>query len=249
MKLILTILSLTAFLNSYGQSQYFVKDAGSKDPLPFVKVKPDVGNPFLADIDGIIELAAGATQIELKLGGYRDTLVVLNQVTEQTIHMTPLVKDIQEVTVVAGENPAHRIINLAIENRKKNNPMENDAFRYDSYSKFIFTADQEELAAIPDTTTDSTSIKIRQFFNEQHLFMLESASTRTFIPPSRDKEEITAYKVSGFSDPMFSTFANEMQSFSFYENQFNLMGKTYINPIAFGGTKRYLFIFEDAKWC
>jgi hypothetical protein len=65
------------------------------------------------------------------------------------------------------------------------------------------------------------------------------------MPPSRDKEEITAYKVSGFTDPAFSTFANEMQSFSFYENQFQLLGKTYINPIAFGGTKRYLFILED----
>jgi hypothetical protein len=44
---------------------------------------------------------------------------------------------------------------------------------------------------------------------------------------------------------MFSTFANEMQSFSFYENQVQLLGKYYINPIALGGTRRYLFIIED----
>ena len=245
MRSFLTTLFILLLSNLNAQTRYFVKDADSKDALPFVKVKPDVGNPFLADIDGVIDLQTGATRINLKLSGYRDTLILLKDAVDQTIYMTSLIRDIQEVTVVAGENPAHRIIDLAIENRKKNNPMENDAFRYDSYSKFIFTADQQALAAISDTTTDSTEIKIRRFFREQHLFMLESASTRTFIPPSRDKEEITAYKVSGFSDPMFSTFANEMQSFSFYENQFNLMGKTYINPIAFGGTKRYLFILED----
>jgi hypothetical protein len=245
MKWTLSFFFMITALYSVGQSRYFIKDLSSGDPLPFVKVKPNIGTPLLADIDGIVDLSVEATRIELKLAGYRDTLVVLSEVAEQTIFMTGLVKEIQEVTVLAGENPAHRIIDHAIENRKKNDPLSNDAFRYDSYSKFIFTADQEALAAIPDTTTDSTNIKIRKFFNEQHLFMLESASTRTFLPPSRDKEEITAYKVSGFSDPMFSTFANEMQSFSFYDNQFSLMGKTYINPIAFGGTKRYLFILED----
>ena len=245
MKYALTFLLLITVLSGFSQNTYFIKDQYSKDPVPFVKVKPDIGLPFLADIDGVISLSVEATSVELKLGGYRDTTINLTDVNDQTIYMTPLLKEIQEVTVVAGENPAHRIIENAIENRKKNNPLDNDAFRYDSYSKFIFTADQEALAEIPDTTTDSTEIKIKKFFSEQHLFMLESASTRTFIPPSRDKEEITAYKVSGFSDPMFSTFANEMQSFSFYENQFNLMGKTYINPIAFGGTKRYLFILED----
>ena len=44
---------------------------------------------------------------------------------------------------------------------------------------------------------------------------------------------------------MFSTFANSFQSFSFYENQFDLLGKQYINPIARGGIRRYFFILED----
>jgi hypothetical protein len=229
----------------FGQSTYTIKDFVTQESIPFVKVKPNVGAPFLADIDGIIHVDATATSVELHSATYRDTTILLENVVDQTIYLVPLVKDIMEVTVVAGENPAHRIINHAIENRKLNNPMENDAFRYNSYSKFIFDMNQDALSAIPDSTSDSTLIKMRKFFNEQYLFMLESASTRTFIPPSRDKEEITAYKVSGFNDPMFSTFANEMQSFSFYENQFELLGKTYINPIAFGGTKRYLFILED----
>lgn len=236
-----TIVSFTLF----SQNTYFIKDQSSLDPIPFVKVKPDTGNPFLVDIDGMMLLNKEVTKVELRSSGYKDTIVNINEVKDFTIYLVPLIKEIQEVKVIAGENPAHRIIDLAIENRKKNNPLDNDAFRYESYSKFIFSANQEALDAIPDSTKDSTLINIKRFFDEQYIFMLESASTRTFIPPSRDKEEITAYKVSGFTDPMFSTFANEMQSFSFYENQFQLLGKTYINPIAFGGTRRYLFILED----
>lgn len=236
-----TIVSLSVF----SQNVYFIKDKSSLDAIPFVKVKPNIGNPFLVDIDGMMKLDAAVQSIELRASGYKDTIVQVSEIMENTIYLVSMIKEIQEVKVVAGENPAHRIIDLAIENRKKNNPLDNDAFRYESYSKFIFDANQEALDAIPENTTDSTLKNIKQFFKEQHIFMLESASTRTFIPPSRDKEEITAYKVSGFTDPMFSTFANEMQSFSFYENQFQLLGKTYINPIAFGGTRRYLFILED----
>lgn len=239
---LLLIIALPIY--SFSQKRYIVRDE-NEEAIPFVKVIPDVGEPKLADIDGIILLSEKTKSVLLKSSGFRDTTIFLKQLENNNLQMTSLIAEIREIKVVAGENPAHRIIDKAIENRKKNNPTENDPFRYNSYSKFIFTADPETVGSISDTTTDSTEIKIRKFFSNQHLFILESASTRTFIPPSRDKEEITAYKVSGFSDPAFSTFANETQSFSFYENQFQLLGKSYINPIALGGTKRYLFIMED----
>lgn len=243
------ILAFTLFIfiltSSFSQTTYFIKDQLTLESIPFVKVIPDSGSPFLADIDGKILLNNTITSIHIRVSGYKDSIVFISEIVANTIYISPFLKEIQEVKVVAGENPAHRIMDLAIANRKKNNSLDNDAFRYESYSKFIFDANQEAIDSIPANTTDSTLLKIKSFFTEQHLFMMESASTRTFIPPSKDKEVITAYKVSGFTDPMFSTFANEMQSFSFYENQFQLMGKTYINPIAFGGTKRYLFILED----
>jgi len=245
MKNILAILFSVFTSLFFAQSTYFVKDHITNEAIPFSKIRPDSGNPFLADIDGAFLINETVVRLEIKSSGYSDTTIYISEIMGNVIFLSPVVTNIQEVVAVAGENPAHRIINLAIENRKKNNPMENDAFRYQSYSKFIFDMNQEALDSIPDNTTDSTLIEIKKFFTEQHLFMIESASIRTFVPPARDKEEITAYKVSGFSNPMFSTFASELQSFSFYENQFLLMGKTYINPIAFGGTKRYLFIVED----
>lgn len=245
MKLFLAVLFTLFSILIYSQQTYFIKDQFTQESIPFVKVRPNVGNPFLADIDGSFQLNVEVSTLNLKMNGYRDTIILVKDILQNTIYLTPGVQNIKEVSVVAGENPAHRIMDLVIANRKKNNPLENDAFKYESYSKFIFDINPEAIDSIPQGTTDTTLLKAIKFFNEQHLFMLESASNRTFDPPARDKEEITAYKVSGFTDPMFSTFANEMQSFSFYENQFELLGKTYINPIAFGGTKRYLFILED----
>lgn len=242
--LLVLILSCLA-MQSISQTTIFIKDDFSKDPIPFVKVRPDVGGPTLADIDGKIVLTGSETFLDIRAFGYRDTLVKISDIVNGEIFLIGLTRNLQEVSVVPGINPAHRIIDHAIENRKVNNPVDNDAFRYESYSKFIFDINEEALASIPDSTKDTSLIRIKSFFNQQYLFLLESASIRTFMPPSRDKEEITAYKVSGFTDPSFSTFANEMQSFSFYENQFQLLGKTYINPIAFGGTKRYLFVLED----
>lgn len=245
MKTFIASLFLLFAVAGFSQTTYFVKDHSTNDLIPFVKIRPNTGPPFLADLDGSFLLQPEVSVIDIRITGYRDTLISVEKIENTTIHLIPLFQNIPEVIAIAGENPAHRIMDLVIANRKKNNPLENDAFRYESYSKFTFDINREAIDSIPKETTDSTLISIRKFFTEQYLFMLESTATRSFIPPFSDKEEITAFKVSGFSDPMFSTFANEMQSFSFYDNQFELRGKTYINPIAFGGTRRYLFVLED----
>jgi len=244
----LILLFTLASFQVFSQSTFYVKDSYTEESIPFVKIIPDQASPFLADLDGAFTLASGIQSFKLSYRGYQDTTYQVASLTDSIVYLSPNVQMVNEVTVVPGVNPAHRIMRNAIKNRKANHPLKNDAFRYKSYSKFIFDINPDALAAISDTTTDSLLIGTKMFFEQQHLFMMESASKRTFVPPYRDKEEITAYKVSGFSDPRFSTFANSMQSFSFYDNQFNLLGSDYINPLAFGGINRYLFVLEDSTF-
>mgnify|MGYP006136890863 FL=1 len=235
MNYILLLFSLLTF-HSFGQTRYTVLDTLSNDPMPFVKVIPNVGAPLFTDIDGHVTITDEASAIQLRFQGYRDTLVQLSFVSNATIYMWVNQQLIQEVVAKAGENPAHRIIDLVIANRKKNHPLSDDAFTYTSYSKFIFDVDsslQQKVKAAPPT---DTTLQELSFLKSQHIFILESASERTYIPPARDRENITAYKVSGITHPAFSTFAQSMQSFNFYDNQFDLFGTSYINPIAFGGT-------------
>ena len=238
------VLAIT--FSGLSQERVQIKDMNTLETIPFVKVTFDNKRSVLADIDGYFTLYRDSVKsIKLKTLGYYDSSMSVIDITNQEIFLIADVKLLDEVKILPGENPAHRIIDQVIANRKKNAPLANNSFTYDSYSKFFFTMDPEALDQIPAETQDSSLIQIRNLFTNQYLFLMESTSTRKFMPPSRDNEVVTAYKVSGFKDPMFSTFANEMQSFSFYDNQFELMGKAYINPIALGGTRRYWFLLED----
>ncbi len=243
MRRIIFIFSLIFTSVAFSQRVQLV-DATTNEPVPFSKVIPTPGIPFLADIDGFFTIPNDAVSILFRSQGYFDTTYLVSEMGS-TLILRPVSNELDEVLILPGVNPAERIMELAMANRKKNHPMADDSFTYTSYSKFVFTMDPEALAEIPEATTDSNLIELRQFFNQQHLFLLESTTQKYFEPPYREKEVITAYKVSGFSDPAFSTFSNELQSFNFYENQFSLLGKTYINPLAFGGVRRYLFILED----
>lgn len=242
---------LFIFISSQLFAQQFqVLDAYSKEVVPFAKVIPSVDMPLLTDMDGKFQLNDTEQTITVKVSAYRDTTLKIYSWSETIILIRPAVQNIQEVIILPGVNPADRIIKRAIENRKVNHPLENEGFISHQYSKFIFDIDPETRKRLMDSSTlkkgDTTLLKMRNFFSKQYLFMIENASRHYFEPPYKEKEIIEAYKVSGFTDPIFSTFAQEMQSFHFYDNQVAVLGKQYINPIAFGSLNRYLFILEDS---
>jgi hypothetical protein len=242
LRYLLLSFGLISFVFSNAQ-RIQVLETETSNSIPFVKIYPFNGQPFLADIDGFFTLPVGCQSFTLRMNEYADTTIAYD--FQQQVYLRVLGKSIDEVTIQPGINPAERIMELAIQNRKKNHPMSDESFKYTSYSKLVITINPDALAAIPDTTTDSSLISMRSFFNKQYLFLMESTTEKSFEPPFREKEEITAYKVSGFTNPLFSTFASELQTFNFYENQFSIFGKSYINPLAFGGVRRYLFILED----
>ena len=242
--LVFFTLLFTTFIG-FGQRQIHVLDSSSVKPMPFVKVITENGENLFTDIDGKVVIKEDENSARFRFQGYKDTTLDLSQLNIDTLFMRPSFQVIQEVVAKAGENPAHRIMDQVIKNRKKNHPLENDAFTYDSYSKFLFDIDDASKRFLTDSFPSDSIRESLQFLNEQHVFIVESATKRKFMPPVSDKEEIVAYKVSGFSHPSFSTFAQSMQSFHCYDNQIALLEEEYINPIALGGTKRYLFILED----
>jgi len=230
------------------QRSLVVVDKEQEEPLPFVKVIPDIGQPLFTNIDGKVILEDDKIQrVHLAFPGFKDTLFILPDSFPLIVRMESISKELGEIVVLPGENPAHRIIRKVTENRKKNHPLSNDSFTYDSYSKFVLDFDSIALnELIQDISTDSLRANWEQMLRNQHVFLLESSSQRRYIPPARDREEITAYKVSGLSNPIFASFAQSIQSFHFYDNRFELFGKEYVNPIAFGGLNRYFFLLEDS---
>ncbi|MFN6075199.1 MAG: DUF5686 family protein [Fluviicola sp.] len=239
-----TLFALILFIQQFSFSQIQILDLESKEAIPFVKVIPENQAGFLTDIDGYFTINNSVKSFQLKSYGFKDTTIIYSG--EKVIYLQELASEIEEVVILPGENPAEIIMEKAIENRKVNHPKGDLSYKCTNYSKFLITITPETLLSIPDTTTDSILINVRNFFDKQHLFLLESTSDKYYRPPFREKEVITAYEVSGLTDPMFSNFANEMQSFHFYENQFQILGLNYISPLAFGSVRRYLFILEDS---
>lgn len=248
MKLLLYLGFAFQFFNVISQERYFIKDKYSEDPLPFVKVLPSGKVPFLTDLEGSFIWPEDSDSVKLRYTGYRDTLIIKSTLKKEIIFLEPIVQEIEEIVITPGENPAHRIIERAMENRLRNHPLENEAFTCENYNKFVFDANEDALARIPDSLIDSLVLKLEHFVETRHLFLIESVSKRTFIPPDHNKEEITAYKISGLNDPMLSTFANGMQSFSFYDNQVDILGMKYINPLSSGSLRRYFFLLEDTLY-
>ncbi len=247
--LAICLVLFSSFLFSQQDIHLTVLDQQTKEALPFVKMIHPDGKVVMSDIDGKIATTIQAHESYVfRFFDYRDTTYsgaeLLTQKKGVIVLLTPDSQVFDEVVIRPGENPAHRIMRNAMNQRKNNDPLRNNSFKYDAFSKFLMTA-EAETEILRDTITDTSKLRLLELLDEQYFFLSETASTRTFSPPNYDKEEVTSYKVSGVNNPLFSTLVNQFQSFSFYDNIFSINDKDYINPIAPGGLNRYLFILED----
>ncbi len=185
---------------------------------------------------------------------------------------------LEEVTVTPGINPAHRIIRKAYENRRLNNPEMLSSFSYTSYNKLYFTLVPDSVLSrinLPGSANvsirfaftggleteqngyeeetqaekvDSSKIRLREFIEKQHIFLMESVSKREYRRPGRNNEQVVASRVSGFRDPSFTLLATQLQSFTFYDDHISIMDRSYLNPVSRGSTSRYSFILEDSMF-
>lgn len=224
-----------------------VIDAKTQNPVAFTKIS-DGENVVVTDIDGKSKLHIQPQKnYTFHFFDYRDKIVKGSKlVQDSVVYLFPESKtqNFSEVLIRPGENPALRIIRNVQKNQKKNDPLRNDDFAYDSYSKFYATGEVPD-SINQDTITDTLMLDALAFMKRQYIFLIETGAHRAFSPPNYDKTTITSYNVSGIKAPIFATLLNQYQSFSFYDNNFNLGGTEYINPIAPGTEHRYWFILQD----
>jgi hypothetical protein len=226
-----------------------VLDLASGKALPFVSILVKGSQTgTLSDIDGKFELSVPAGgSLQLSYLGYEPRTVKVDELGDSNhviVRLQPSGVLLNEITVIAGENPAHRIIKKASASRGQNNPEKMRSFSYTSYNKFFVTADLS--AHIDSVRADDTTLAgLARFFRKQHLFLMESVSARDFLFPGRNKETIVASRVSGFRNSPFALLATQMQSFSFYGDFITVLDQKYLNPISEGSTKKYFFLLED----
>lgn len=228
--------------------RYQVYDNGLKEGISFAKIYPEFSAAFLTDIDGYFELTNPEQKIRIRAMGYQDSTFVLSEQVSGLLILRSIAQETQEITVVPGINPAVRIIEKAIENRKQNHPQAHGGFIAEQYSKFVFDLDDNMRRKLADTIldpSDTNAYEFQQFTLQQAYFISETQSKHYFEPPYREKETIEAFRVSGFTDPALSSIAQGLQSFHFYDIQLEILNINYLSPLAPGSLNRYFYSLKD----
>ncbi len=226
-----------------------VVDYETKEPLAFVTIIiEDSRQGVLTDIDGVFSISSEKQIRKLTLSyvGYKNKTYFVDY--SKDYHLLKLKKsitDLSEVVIVPGVNPAHRIIDNVIKNKKTNNPENRRSFTFTAYNKFIITSEQDLFAYRYYQTGDSAFYRINNFLEQRHFFISESVSNKRYRYPGRKTEEVLANRVSGLKNPMVAMLTSQLQSFSFYEDFIRILDIEYVSPLAAGSKRRYLFELKD----
>lgn len=226
-----------------------VQDADTREALAFVNIMASDGRSGTStDIDGKFTLHASSAIRSLKLSyvGYEPLLLQVEAgVTEVLIRLKKTQFELSEVVVRPGINPAHRIIRSVLENRFVNDHEKMNSFSYSTYEKLTFGPETDSIPWSDSMLQDTSAFKMKEFFDRQHLFLMESVTERKFMYPDKNYNKVVASRVSGFGDPLFVFMMSQLQSTSFYKEIIQIGDKNYINPISNGTFSKYYFEIQD----
>lgn len=252
-----------------------VLDAATREPLAFVPfVIEGTRTGTTSDIDGRFTLAVPQLPVTLRASyvGYDPLSLAISDEKPVTVLLNASNTVLHAVEIAPTENPAHRIIRRVHAERKENDGMRFRSYRYTSYSKSVFDAvsnmdqvmpkdtvadtgpDTTFLAMARDTTVadtakpDSSTTKLLEMLEHQHLFLIESATQKSFRPPAAEKETVLAMRVSGLKNPSFLAIAAQTATFSIYSPQIDIGDKSYLGPIGPSSTNKYYFHLEDTLY-
>ena len=159
-----------------------------------------------------------------------------------------------------GNGRSEQIIQKAIANRTKNDPERKlETFSFKNYTKLIVTANPDSIRGQVDKVTrhkllglgdayeksDSTQYKLKQYVKRQHFFEAEKISQHQFDGKYL-KETVTATKMSGFREPIYEVLGFNLQSFSLYGDNYELMQTKYNNPISDNALEDYNYRLIDS---
>lgn len=218
-----------------------VMDSVTKQKLAFVNIiiNNDGTLGTTTDIDGNFSISSKKEIKSLTFSyvGYQKKHVPVEDLSKKVL-LSPISYQLQEVVFKAGENPAHRIVDSVVKNRKRNNPEMLDYYSYTIYDRMVFTVDTTEVA-------DSIFMDFGKLWRENDLMVMETVSEIFHKKSHKNKREIKANKVSGLKNPQYFYVLDGMQSFHFYDEFITVYEKNYVNPITPGSKSRYFFGLES----
>jgi|AntRauTorcE11898_2_1112593.scaffolds.fasta_scaffold00628_7 hypothetical protein len=215
--------------------------------VPFANIRYHQNKGVISDIDGRYTVkASDVDSLKVSYVGFRSKTVEAVAGRRQIIELTPKMIDLAEVVIKPGINPAMRIVKNLIENKAINNPDNYNSYSYRAYDKLVFTVHEDSLARHREKIAADTSfMKLKKFFDKQHLFLMENITKTNYHKPGKKQEEVLASRTSGFNVPVFTLLLSQMQSASFYNKRIEIAGEVFYNPFTRGALSRYWYTMED----
>ncbi|BAO75129.1 DUF5686 family protein [Winogradskyella sp. PG-2] len=231
--LLLAFVLFNLAANAQKSRKFKLVDEDNRKVIPFANILFNDKNykGTSTDIDGVFFLDSDITSITISYVGYATKVLIIENIKSTTITLKPIVSELDEV-IIDGENPAHRIIRLAVENRNLNNPENLNSFTYKSYDKVFVDLNE-------DKPLNDTLKSVNSFFKDSYFFITETIAKHKYLKPRFTEDSVIATRTSGFKNPNFAVLANSFQPFSFYEEYISLFETNYLNPISKGSTRKY----------
>lgn len=245
-----------------------VTDSATAQPLPFVNIVfkgTSIG--VTTDFEGnySFETKTPGDSLIASFIGYKKQIKPVEKGKFQYIDFVLASEkfELETVVITAGENPAEILLKKIIENKKRNDPDQYDAYEYEAYNKIQI-----------DVNNISEKFKKRRIFR-QFDFIFDNVDTstvngKTYLPiflsetiskvysrksPRASKEIIRATKVSGIENESVMQFlGDKFQHTNIYDNYIELFQKNFVSPIARFGLNFYKYYLVDSaflenKWC
>ena len=153
---------------------------------------------------------------------------------------------------------ASAIIKNVIRLKSANNPQKKlNSYEFKSYTRLFVTANPDSISGKIDTIwkrkflgkrfkkVDSTQYKFKKIAERQHLFQTETVSQFQF-DGSHLKETVLATKMSGFRKPIYEALGLNLQSYSIYDENYELFETKYHSPVSRYAANDYQFSLIDS---
>ncbi len=243
-----------------------VTDAGSGYPIPFVNVLfkgTSIG--VTTDFDGNYLLKTSNPQDSLLASyiGYKSRTKRITKGITQVVNfqLEEQVTNLQEVVVLAGENPAFEVLRNVVRNKSDNDKRKLTAYEYDTYTKIEVDVDNmsekfRERKLIQKITQVLDSVE--RIAGEDGkpilpVFITESVSKLYYRDnPSLKFENILHSKINGLGvedgTTVTQVVGSSFQEYNFYQNWLNILDKEFVSPIADGWRLYYDYDLVDSLY-
>lgn len=250
-----------------------VTDAATGESLPFVGIyikNTSIGTSTDAEGKYSIRLASTPDSLTAAFVGYLPlTLPVQKGVAVQTLDfkLSTNAKQLQEVVIRPGENPAWPIMRRVMDHKNANDKRKLTAYSYEAYTKMQFDVDnvgqQKGKGVVGKAITSLVDSQMYLAGEDGRkvlpFFISESLSDYFYNrDPKRSKETIKASKVTGIGlqdgTLVSQVIGSSYQDYNFYQNWVSVLQKNFISPIADGWKGYYNYELEDSTyigedWC